>query len=464
MLAQAVKIEPGLEYVQDRIYERFSEIITDEEMNALKHKFKDVTYSRDKNLATYVTEIVKYTKSLKGNDTLEEIHFIQTMARDKKTGVVTTQIVYVDKYHNEKNIESIIAKEFDKYVPEFIRPNKEKADKSEIEILSVSNITGLYDTKKISKNKQILKKEDIINHLEYQIESRIKTSERELKKFIDWLCGLRSIGDYPYDGIALRVIISDEKRACGTNGEQLYNFVSHVEKKYGKYGEFLKQNTKTKSENAKKIDPEGNPNVKKLDKDEYDYNNFMDILLNMRKTYLSLKREVKRHPDYKLSKEEKETLKQYFQIKHYLEDGDRAEIQIMTKEMYSHFVGEFIGHTARYIKGRDDDCIEYRLDPAKSDAAKETIKRVNRTIRNKNKPIKLKHLNNVLDDADDDFSDDIIEKLNVVSFPSILLLTNKLENKYRRAVVPWLGKAYLNIGIIQKSIHYQEEIISTYSQ
>lgn len=458
-LAKAQRIDPDSEYVQDQIYDKFCKAVPESELIQLKQKFTEVTHSRDRNLETYVNDIVEYTKGLKGNKDLKEIHFIQTTARDKKTGVVTTHIVPVDMYHdrrdyhNEKDIEFIIANEFDKYVPQFIRPNKEKAQKEEIEILSVSNITGLYDAGKISKSKKKIEKKDYINHLEYRVESRIKTSERELRKFVDWLCGLRSLGDYPYDGIALRVIISDEKRQCGTSGEQLYQFVSYVADKYKSNGKVLRQNTKTAEENdaiaksderqkrnkkgtaiRNREDENDDSKVKKLNKYEYDPKNFSEILFNMRKMYLSLEKKTDKDPKYKLTKYERETLKQYFQIKHYLKDGDRAEIQIMTQEMYNHFTGKFIGHTADYIKSRDDDCIAYRIDPSKSDAEKDAKRREERTKKNKSKGKTKIYVDDYTDLIDFSYEEEELETTGLIN--NILRLAGKLEDKLREYFVP----------------------------
>ncbi len=458
-LAKAQRIDPDLEYVQDQIYDKFCKAVPTSELVQLKQKFTEITHSRDRNLETYVNDIVEYTRGLKGNKDLKEIHFIQTTARDKKTGTVTTHIVPVDMYHdrrdyhNEKDIEFIIANEFDKYVPQFIRPNKERAQKEDIEILSVSNITGLYDADKISKLKnKIKKKEDIVDYLEYRVESRIKTSERELRKFVDWLCGLRSLGDYPYDGIALRMIISDEKRQCGTSGEQLYQFVSYVNDKFKSNGQVLRQNTKTKEENEaitkaeeykrrtkkgtiinNKEEENNDSKVKKLNKYEYDPKNFSEILFNMRKMYLSLEKKTDKDSKYKLTKYERETLKQYFQIKHYLKDGDRAEIQIMTQEMYKHFTGKFIGHTANYIKGRDDDCIAYRIDPSKSDAEKDAKKREERTKKNKNKGKVKLYVDDYTDLIDFTYEEEELEMTGLLH--NILHLGETLEDMFRPVLV-----------------------------
>jgi len=440
MIAKATRTDPDSDYVQEQIFKRFNEKVTDQDIEILRAKFFDEIKNRDKNLPIYVDDTVKYLNNLKGNENLVEAHFLQTMARDRKTGEVMMQTSELRGYYNEKNIEDALNNRYEAIVPEFVRPNGEKAKRSEIELIAIVNVTGLYDPKKTDEKGRPIDTlgKDLIKYLEYSVESRIKTSEREMKKAIDWICGLRSIGDYPYDGIALRVITPNEASALGSIGEQIYTIKDYIEKKYARYGEVIIKNDKTKAENTQIKDEEGNPNVIKLNKGSYDRDNFRSVLEQMRKVYESLKKQQKKNPEYKPKGWEKDSLLQYLQIKHYVPNveylvnkrtnkKDRAEIQIMTKEMYEHYIGEFVGHTSDYLRKRDNDRKEYIKDPSKSDAMKDAQKRMDRTKKNKKRD-KVRHLDNIL--SDEESGEDILAEQH-----NMTILVPLLEKKYHRAFV-----------------------------
>lgn len=452
MIAKANRVDPDSEYVQEQIFNRFDAKVTDQDIEILRAKFFDEIKNRDKNLPIYVDDTVKYLNNLKGNEDLIEAHFLQTMARDRKTGEVMVQTTDLRGYHNEKNIEDALNKRYDVIVPEFIRPNGERAKRSEIELIAIVNVTGLYDPKKTDERRRPIDTlgKDLIKYLEYAVESRIKTSEREMKKAIDWICGLRRIGDYPYDGIALRVITPNEALAFGSIGEQIYTIKDYIEKKYSRYGEVIIKNDKTKEENAQTKDEDGNPNVIKLNKGSYDRNNFRAVLLQMRKIYDSLKKQQdlfkKRQKkdlesnllEYNPKGWEKDALLQYLQIKHYVPNAeylvnkrtnkrDRAEIQIMTREMYEHYIGEFVGHTSNYLRKRDKDRKDYIEDPSKSDAAKDAQKRLERTMKNK-KRNQARHIDNTI--GDEESGEDILTEQH-----SMTSLVPLLEKKYHKAFV-----------------------------
>jgi len=442
MIAKAAKIDPDSEYVQEQIFKKFNEKVTDQDIEILRAKFFDEIKNRDKNLPVYVDDIVKYLNNIKGNEDLVEAHFLQTMAKDRKTGEVLTKTVELRGYYNEKNIEDALKNRYKNIVPDFIRPNGEKANRNEIELIAIVNATGLYDPKKTNDEGKLIDTlgVELIKHLEYVVESRIKTSEREMKKAIDWICGLRSLGDYPYDGIAARVITPNEALAFGSIGEQIYMIKDYIEKKYNKYGEVIIKNDKTKEENSRAKDDKGNPNIIKLNRGQYDRENFRAVQMQIRKVYDSLKKKIKTDPDYELKSWEKDALLQYLQIKHYIPNvehltnketkkkRDRAELHILTKEMYDHYAGEFVGHTSKYLRGRDDDRRKSIEDPSKSDAAKDALKREQRTLKNKKRDNKSKYLDDTIDDEES--FEQYFKNLH-----SMTLLIPLLEKKYHRAFV-----------------------------
>jgi hypothetical protein len=62
MIAKAARINPRLEYVQQQIYNRFCETVTDTELEMFRNKFYSVLIQRDKNLKTYVMELMEHIK------------------------------------------------------------------------------------------------------------------------------------------------------------------------------------------------------------------------------------------------------------------------------------------------------------------------------------------------------------------------------------------------------------------
>lgn len=435
MLAKATKISPDSEYVQREIYKEFCQK-TEADMEVLKNLFYHVNMQRDKSLREYVFGtnykedqankniggVIGFLKEMKGNEKLELAHFVQTMARDIKTGVVYTRTVEVNKYYSEKDINTMMKEEAKNFFPKFVRPNKETATLNEIEVLSISNVTGLYDPKKINKKKELF------DNLEYEVYSRVKTSEREMRKFVDWMLGLRKKSDYPYDAIALRIVVPNDKRRCGDSGEQMYACKDFVDKKYKRYGEIISKNLNTEKENE-------DVEVEKLNKNGYIKKNFTNILTRMREVYNDLKKKNKGSNIYEPNKDQKEALLQYMQFKHYISTGDRAEIQIMNKEMNSHFIGEFVGHTSKYIWGRDKEREEYLEDPSKSDAWKDIQKREERTLKNKNRTMtREKHLEQIFNVDDYEPLEQLPKELH-----NLRLSARLVEDRYRPvfAQSPW---------------------------
>jgi hypothetical protein len=331
------------------------------------------------------------------------------MARDVKTGDVKTRIIPVTGYYNERNIDSIIKYRHEEFLPEFIRPNGEKTALNEIEILSISNVTGLYDPRKPKKA------EEIFESLDYATYSRLKNSEREMNKLIDWYLGLRE--DYPYDGMAVRVIPMNEKLKSGNTGQQIYILRDYVLNNYKKFGPIIQKNVNNIKENSES-------KVKKLLMEKYDANNFRDVTNQMKRVYSALEKKFNDNKLPELTPEQKNSLLQYIQMKHYIED-DRVEIQLMNKDMLFHYTGKYVGHTSAYIDGRDSYREEYLDYPSKSPARKNEKKRMERTIKNKNRKT-IKHYQ-----TDEHTDSEPITKRNE---PSVIFLAKLMENRYKNAL------------------------------
>jgi hypothetical protein len=412
MLAKAARIDPGSEYVQRQIYEKWCEVVTDEEMSVFGNRFYTVQIQRDKNLKTYITNIVDHIKSIKGNEELLQVQFLESTARDIRTGAKQTRIVPVTGYYTEKNISTMVRDRYEEFLPEFIRPNKEKAILNEIEIMSISNITGLYDPKLAHKI------EEIIDFLDSATYSRIKNSERETKKLVDWELELRD--DYPYDSMAGRTVFFNNKKKFGNTGMQMYELKDYLFKQYKKFGLIILKNVKTKEENR-------NSEVKKLVGEKYDPENFREVSHQMKKIYANLENKSKKNQPIILTFNQRMGLLQYISVMHYIND-DRMEFQIMNEEMYKHFKGKYVGYTETYVSGRDADREEYLNDPSKSPARKKLKKREERTIKNKNRKItKNDYLDNLVEDKDFELSSGVKE-------PSVKLLSQLMENRYKNAI------------------------------
>jgi|GEM_PF-3755130 len=377
------------EYVQKKIYKRFKETVTAEELAAFKGEFYELTKQRDIALQQYSKHIEDKILGWKGNNNLVRAHFIHSINRDKSTNVKNTTItpvkVYYDEnneetlekpeilYYNEKTLEKVIREDPWKYIPHYMRSNGSIASIDEIEIMATSNMTGLYNPMTVKKGKES-------EHLTYTVLKRVKNSEREMKKFLDWLADLRSEEDYPYDAIAMRIIIPDKKMECGEVGKQIYLLRDQIVSELEKNGQVIQKNVNTREENKKSP-------VKKLQREGYDYQNFMEVTRQMRDTNKYLEKKKIKSED--LTEDQRESLLQYVQIKgfvkikedtetHKKSNKERIEIQIMTEEMDLNYSGDYVGHNSGYIARRDAEREDYIKHPEESPARKEAREREER--------------------------------------------------------------------------------------
>jgi hypothetical protein len=358
--------DPGSVDVQDRIYEKFRENVTDEELETFKSNFYALTLQRDEILKRYVDKSVAEIKSKAQNAELLPAHFVVVHARDKITNAVDRNIVQVTDYFNEKNINKVIKEKPREYIPlNFKRREGQTVEFKDIEILSVSNLTGLYDVLD-SKDGKVA-----VDDLKYSLYSRIKMSDREMIKFVDWVLGLRSEEDYPYDAIGLISVVPNENLEGKLGGEQIYSFGTFVEKFAKKYGPYFVKNVNNKEQNAKMENKK--PVVQKLNAESYDPINYATIIRNCKHMIDRVKKKMS-NKDYLPNKEERETLLQGKQYKHYVE-STRAETWVMNKFMYEIYIGEIIGHTTKYISRREQERIAYLNNPALSDAYQDELKR-----------------------------------------------------------------------------------------
>jgi len=379
--AESVDDNPGSPYVQKLIYDTLYENISPTEIKNFKDNFYSMTLRRDEILQRTVEDSVKLIKDdwcKKSN--LLTAHFIQTSARDKMvrsingklTYDVKTRIVPVTDYYNEKHIDDAINKNPEEYVPEFIRPNGRRAEMDEVELTSVSNITGLYDPRSKTKINEV---RDIML---ISLFSRIKLSDREKAKAADWVAGLRVWEDYPYDGMGEIAVFPDEGIGQMSCPELMYKYLDYItQEKFSNHKIRMLKNTMTLNEFKNNKDETLLKLTEKYSKENY--NKIMRLIPQWDKELYSLKKihELSKINDLvRLDKKKeeriiklKDAMLQGKQAKGYI-DGERAEIWIMNQTMHRAYTGPHIGHTAEHIYARDMFRRLYLHNPALSDALK----------------------------------------------------------------------------------------------
>jgi len=356
--------DPGSPYVQNQSYDRFRASITNEDIKRFNEEFNALNGQRDKTLTEKVSESMTLVKNWHPQKNLVDAHFLKTIAKDQYAIIkndkiiheVKPRIVPISGYFNEENIDVVINKEPYKYLPEFRRPNGKFAEYDAMELLSISNVSGVYDPLYLNPKK------DLLDILIYQFHSRIKRSEREKIKAVDWVLGLRSVDDYPYDGIGIIPIFPDagyDRRECG---ELMYRYVDYVRSLSAKDKKFIMKHIQTKTENRE-------TGIIKLLK-RYDKDNFDQIIRQVIETERLANEKRSQNKEYIITKEEREKMMQGPQIKCHI-NGDRAEIWIMNQMIYEIYANsELMGHTDEYIWRRDAEREAYLHNPALSDGLK----------------------------------------------------------------------------------------------
>ncbi|HEY9701357.1 MAG TPA: hypothetical protein V6C58_02870, partial [Allocoleopsis sp.] len=188
---------------------------------------------------------------------------------------------------------------------------------------------------------------------------RVKTSDRERDKFVDWLLGLRDQDDYPYDSIGMIVVMPNTNANCLECGKELYKFRDYVFdiSKRHKNDIPIQKNVKSRVDN-------NNSNVKKLLDEGYDRDNYFQVIRQLRVTNKDLDEKFRNKIPI-LDRDEESKLLQGIQLKHHY-DNDRAETWIMNQEMYENYTGKYIGHTSYYIKARELQRKTFLENPALS--------------------------------------------------------------------------------------------------
>jgi hypothetical protein len=343
------------EEVQDIIFQRIVNKIEDDDPNAInnfRNSFIAATIQRDAVLSRYVKNSLEQLASWHPDIQFEEAHFLEVMAEDKKTQITQTKIVPINGYYREKTIDTILSNQWEKYVPVFERIDGTIAKPEHIEILAAKNISGIYN---ISSVDEIKSPEQFM----YEIDSRIKRNERELRKFLDWSYGRRDIKDYPYDSMAAAIVIPDIDNKRKLNGKELYKFKSYVR---SISNNFYDNNTFERNQN----DYEKRGIIKLFD-NKYNDDNYRKILDQMDRTIRKVeieKRRNKNNPDYRVSKDDSEKLFQGPQLKHEIEGNNKIETLIQTRKMNEEYKGPRIGHTSFYFSDRERDRMLFLLNPA----------------------------------------------------------------------------------------------------
>jgi len=327
--------------VQDIIYQRIINKILDDDQDARNHfreNFIVTTLQRDEVLSRYVRKSLDEIKSWNPNNELVEAHFLKIMAADTKTESVRTQIVPITGYYGEKTIDRVVANQWDKYGPLFKRPDGAIAPQKDIEILGILNMSGWGDIGlgEISSPDQLI----------YKVISRVKRSERELKKLLDWGYGIRKFKDYPFDSIAATIVVPDLNQKKKLNGAEIYQFKDFAKNISDKCYD---DNVNTEKQNKES-------EIKKLLIGKYNEANYKEVLAQIEKTMAKVEIERKRSKNpssYRISSDDRERELQGYRLKHIIEGNNKIETLIQTHFLNEVYEGKDIGHTSFYFAMRE---------------------------------------------------------------------------------------------------------------
>ncbi|HYD03701.1 MAG TPA: hypothetical protein VEC16_05375 [Alphaproteobacteria bacterium] len=340
--------------VQDTILNRFHDKIK-ESLESFKESFNKEVVHRSEVLQRYVAKSVEEIISWEGNSNLVQANFVNAVVRYKNKDKIVSKLTQVDHYYGEEDLHNSIKRDPDDFIPS-LNGAKVSLDEliNNIEIISVSNITGLH-----SKNIFL---SNLLGSLKFKLYSRVKSSERELIKLVDYFYDLRAEDDFPYDSAGLMFVSRDEI------GRKIYKFKDFVQRCVGELAE--KYNVEPKElmrlANVKTIEENAISAAKKLNP-KYSYSNYMEVV-NQNNTILTILDEMSRsgqHIDGDTvinGAKVKDWIMHGHQIKHIYEDI-RVETWCMTKGMHLNYVGKYLGHTEQYIQSRDKAHLECIRNP-----------------------------------------------------------------------------------------------------
>jgi hypothetical protein len=343
------------ESVQEMIYQRIISRILDKDSNTinnLKEQSIVATLQRDAVLSRYVKKTLEQIQNGHPEIEAEQAHFLEVMAEDKKTQTTLSRIEPINGYQRENSIDALLINQREKYMPIFERVDGTIATEKDIKIVAVKNLTGIYDVRRVS---EIASPEQFL----YEIDSRIKRSERELEKFLDWSYGRRDVNDYPYDNMAATIIIPDTDQKGSANGKEIYGFKDFIRS-------ISSNSFDNNSLERNKSEYEKKGIIKLVDR-RYNDDNYNAVLTQMDKTAKKIDIEQnrnKKNSEYRVSKNDTERLFQGPQLKHEIEDKNKIETLIQTRTMNKEYKGPRIGHTSFYFADRERDRMLFLLNPA----------------------------------------------------------------------------------------------------
>jgi hypothetical protein len=385
--------------VQENICSKFLSEVTPERIDTYCQGYDGILSDRERKLKSHVIDLVtqienfqKYDnntkRSVKYNQDLRQKNYLKVIARYKETKTLREIIVPItqesdsdDKddfknYLSEDEMDKLIEDPSKKYLPSF-KDIDSQYDISKLDIVSKSNITVLYDKKKLRNDNEEISFEELnkTKAVKYTLYSRSKNHYRQTQKLVDHLLDLRPENKEPYDDIGVIVEVPD--------GDSMYNILNYLISTSSTYPEI--DNSKTHKQNVKKTDS-GNI-VLKLRNDYYskdsdshricDPSNLKAVMHQIYATKKNIDRKIKElsksnpNETYKLTKDETEQLKQGLKIGHTL-DNFKCETYVMTPKMLEEYFYGAIGYN-NFFNKREDIRNKYLVNPAESPKNKELM-------------------------------------------------------------------------------------------
>lgn len=309
---EALFEKKSLEY-QKKIITDLDEILKDDQVNNFIRNYQMFLPQRDILLESYVNkrleqEINEIPADIKSKNAFEIKRSVLIKIRDTDTDELFFKETDTSSYLPDSFLKKNLEEKNKEYFP------KEAYERKNAELYSTQNIARIIFNKRVKEKTWFDEKRQ--EHFFYENNHRVKSSVRELVKFVDTLVGLRD--EWYFDALGTHEI---------TTQQRLYDSVKKI-------AETDQENTKNGT--LFNVDYRGIP-------ENYNAKEFLKIS-NLADKYL--RRIPNNEEEYKEAKEHL--------LKGIWIDHSRAETICMTPDFFRWYTESPISHGRGFLKSRDE--------------------------------------------------------------------------------------------------------------
>ncbi len=199
-----VNTEPWIS-PQTEIIKYIDDIILDSDIEKFSQNMNYYLMIREGTVKNYHGKRDK--QIAENNPQLIQTKYLVVGSKKKSTNETFEKAIVVDSFKTESTIAHLI-----KQYPELLLPLDTEA--SDIELSYAVNVSTFHDKEVITKSSnKFATLDNPLRYLqqkpEYMVISRVKKSQRELEKFVDYLLGVRT--EFHYDSIATHEVVPKGK-------------------------------------------------------------------------------------------------------------------------------------------------------------------------------------------------------------------------------------------------------------